>query len=164
MGAAIDTGDKKSVDVHLNIVPFIDLLSCLTAFLLVTAVWSNLAQISIKPKGIGRQSPDKPLEEEEPVRASILIQENVIWVGLSRVNDFRQVKKAGEDYDWNGLRTTLDEFKKTSYLADREDIEIAAEDKITYQTIISTMDTAISAGFRDVGLADPESLSARPQL
>lgn len=163
MGAAIDTGDKKSVDVHLNIVPFIDLLSCLTAFLLVTAVWSNLAQISIKPKGIGRQT-EKTLEEEEPVRASILIQENLIWVGLSRVQDFRQVKKVGEDYDWNGLRTTLDEFKKTSYLADREDIEIAAEDKIMYQTIITTMDTAISAGFRDVGLADPESLSARPQL
>jgi len=36
MGAAIDTGgNKKSFDVELNIVPFIDLMSCLTAFLLV---------------------------------------------------------------------------------------------------------------------------------
>jgi hypothetical protein len=33
MGAAIDTGggDKKSVNVDLNIVPYIDLMSCLTA-------------------------------------------------------------------------------------------------------------------------------------
>ncbi|MCG8420833.1 MAG: biopolymer transporter ExbD [Proteobacteria bacterium] len=164
MGAAIDTGgDKKSVNVHLNIVPFIDLMSCLTAFLLVTAVWSNLAQISIKPKGVARQA-EEPLEENEQVRASILIQENLIWVGLSRINDFSQIAKKGETYDWEELRRVLEEHKKTSYFADRQDIEVAAEDKISYQSIISTMDVAVAAGFIDVGLADPNSLSARPTL
>jgi biopolymer transport protein ExbD len=172
MGADIDTGgDKKSVNVHLNIVPFIDLMSCLTAFLLVTAVWSNLAQITIKPKGIARQA-EKTLDEEEPVKASILIQENTIWVGLSRINDFRQIPRKGvsvdqcpaQDYDWKGLQDLLKEHKESSYFTDREDIEIAAEDKICYQIIISAMDVAIGAGFKDVGLADPSSLSARPQL
>jgi len=52
MGASLGTGDgKKSLNVELNIVPFIDLMSCLTAFLLVTAVWVNIAQINIQPKG-----------------------------------------------------------------------------------------------------------------
>jgi biopolymer transport protein ExbD len=164
MGAAIDTGDKKSVDVHLNIVPFIDLMSCLTAFLLVTAVWSNLAQISIKPKGIAKTANEQKLEEEEQVRASILIQENTIWVGLSRINSFNQVPKEGEEYNWTALFDLLKEHKDSSYFTDREDIEIAAEEKIPYQAIISVMDTAIAAGFIDVGLADPASLSARPQL
>ena len=163
MGAAIDTGDKKSVDVHLNIVPFIDLLSCLTAFLLVTAVWSNLAQISIKPKGLAKNVEQK-LDEEEQVRASILIQVNLIWVGLSRINDFRQIPKEGERYNWKALADTLKEHKESSYFTDREDIEIAADEKIEYQAIISTMDTAISVGFRDVGLAEPSSLSAKPVL
>lgn len=164
MGAAIDTGDdKKSVDVHLNIVPFIDLLSCLTAFLLVTAVWTNLAQISIKPKGVAREA-SEALTDNEQVRASILIQENTIWVGLSRINEFRQIKKEGEDYNWAALREVLTEHKSLPYFAEREDIEVAAEDDITYQTIISVMDTAVDAGFIDVGLADPSSLSARPQL
>jgi biopolymer transport protein ExbD len=165
MGADIDTGgNKKSVNVNLNIVPFIDLLSCLTAFLLVTAVWSNLAQIPIKPKGIARQA-EKTLEEEEPVRASILIQDTTIWVGLSRINDFRQIPKtATNTYDWKALKELLKEHKESSYFTDREDIEVGAEDKIEYQTIISVMDTAIGAGFIDVGLADPASLSARPQL
>jgi biopolymer transport protein ExbD len=163
MGANIDTGDGDSVDVALNIVPFIDLMSCLTAFLLVTAVWSNLAQISIKPKGIARQA-EKTLDEEEPVRASILIQENTIWVGLSRINDFRQIAKTSDSYDWKALSDLLKEHKESTYFTDRDDIEVAAEDKIPYQAIISVMDTAISAGFIDVGLADPASLSARPQL
>jgi biopolymer transport protein ExbD len=163
MGAAIDTGnDKRSVDVHLNIVPFIDLMSCLTAFLLVTAVWTNLAQISIKPKGVAR-SEDTPTQPNEEIQASILIQESTIWVGLSRINEFRQVKKEGEEYDWAALREVLVEHKE-NHFKERESIEIAAEDSIPYQSIISVMDTAIDAGFKDVGLADPASLSARPQL
>ena len=56
MAASIGTGDKKSVNVELNIVPFIDLMSCLTAFLLVTAVWVNIAQINIQPKGMALRS------------------------------------------------------------------------------------------------------------
>lgn len=164
MGAAIDTGgDKKSVDVHLNIVPFIDLLSCLTAFLLVTAVWTSLAQISIKPKGVGRVTENQTLEPNEQIQASILIQESTIWVGLSRINEFRQIKKEGEDYNWAALREVLVEHKE-NHFADRESIEVAAEDEISYQTIISVMDTAVDSGFKDVGLADPASLSARPQL
>lgn len=162
MGANIESGDGKSVDVHINITPFIDLLSCLTAFLLVTAAWSNLAQISIKPKGVSRSAPT--LDTEEKVQASILIQENTIWVGLSRINDFRQIKKEGEDYNWPSLKEVLTEHKQSTYFQDRESIEIAAEDEISYQTIISVMDTAIASGFLDVGLADPASLSARPQL
>lgn len=161
MGAAIDTGDKKSLDVHLNIVPFIDLMSCLTAFLLVTAVWSHLSQISIEPKGLSRDGSD---EVDERVRASLLIQKERIWVGLSRVQDFRQIERKGEQYDWEQLSAVLAEHKSTSHFIDREDIEIAADDEISYQTIISTMDVAIGAGFGDVGLTEPASLSARPLL
>ena len=60
MGAAVGTeeGKGRAVNVDVNVVPFIDLMSCLTAFLLVTAVWTNLAQINIKPKGIGRDAED----------------------------------------------------------------------------------------------------------
>ena len=53
MGAAVGTGEeggRKSVNVELNIVPFIDVMSCLTASLLITAVWVNIAQINIQPK------------------------------------------------------------------------------------------------------------------
>ena len=50
MGAAVGTDDKKSVNVDVNIVPFIDLLSCLTAFLLVTAAWTKIAALPIAPE------------------------------------------------------------------------------------------------------------------
>ena len=164
MGASLGTDDKKSVNVELNIVPFIDLMSCLTAFLLVTAAWSSLAQINIRPKGIARDSATIEKIDEDP-RASILLQKDTIWVGISRINDFRQVSLGDEEAVWKkALRDLLDEHKKSTYFAEKTEIEIGAEDKVEYQIIISAMDTAIAAGFVDVGLADPASLSARPQL
>jgi biopolymer transport protein TolR len=163
MGAAVGTDGKGSLNIELNVVPFVDLMTCLVAFLLVTAVWTNLAQINIKPKGVGRDA-EKTLKEDEPVRASILITEHQIWIGLSRINDFRQIAREGDDYNWKALVEVLEEHKNSTHFATREDIEIAAEDRVEYQSIITAMDYAIGAGFRDVGLADPASLSARPQL
>ena len=154
MGVSVDTGGgggRKSVDVDINLVPFIDMMSCLVAFLLITAVWTNLAQINIKPKGMANQS-DVPPPAEPP-------QNDSIWIGVS-TGDRRQIKKAGDNYDWENVANTLNEFK-TGMFATREDIEVAAEDGVQYQDIISAMDWAIAKGFKDVGYVDPASLSVK---
>lgn len=160
MGATVgaDSGGK-SVDVELNVVPFIDLMSCLTAFLLVTAVWSNHAQINIKPKGLGRDS-IKALDEEPPVNASILLTQNEIWVGLT-LGDRRQIRSEGDSYDWQGLEEVLTEYREMPIFEGRSDIEVAAEDDVSYQDVINTMDYAIATDFRDIGFVDPQSLSVR---
>jgi len=163
MGAAIGTDDKKSVNVELNIVPFIDLMSCLTAFLLVTAVWTNIAQLSIKPKGKSRDQSAIQDPERDVVKGSVLIQPDTIWIGLSRINEFQPIAKIGTEHDWVKFEATLNEQKKTN-LAERRDIEIAAEDKVSYQDIIRAMDIAVRVGFPDVGISDPAGLSARPSL
>jgi biopolymer transport protein ExbD len=159
MGATVGTDNEGSVDVEVNVVPFIDLMSCLTAFLLVTAVWSQHAQINIKPKGLGRDA-TQPLDEQIDVNASVLLTKNEIWVGLT-LGDRRQIRNDGERYDWQGLEETLKEFKEMPVFANRQDIEIAAEDDVDYQTVISAMDTAIATQFLDIGFVDPQSLSVR---
>jgi biopolymer transport protein ExbD len=168
MGAAIGADDKKSVNVELNIVPFIDLMSCLTAFLLVTAVWVNIAQINIQPKGKSRDV-TKMVEDEELVQLSVLIQADKIWLGLSRINEFQSIEKTADgQHNWEELETKLREQKSSAYFADRANIEIAGESTdnsmVSYQDIVSAMDRAIKAGFIDVGLSDPAGLAARPQL
>lgn len=160
MGAAVGTGGGKGdVNVELNIVPFIDLMSCLATFLLATAVWSAYAQISIKPKGLGRDA-TKELDTENKVYASILVTENEVWIGQT-LGDRRQIAKEGGDYDWEALDEVLKEYRELPVLKDRIDIEIAADDKVTYQSVISAMDGAIANGFRDVGFVDPQSLSVK---
>ena len=169
MGAAVGTGEggKKSVNVELNIVPFIDLMSCLTAFLLVTAVWVNIAQINIQPKGKNRDT-QQVQQDDETVTLSVLVQSDRIWVGLSRVNEFQEIPKKGDLQDWEKLETTLKEHKASAFFADRSNIEVAGESTtqapVPYQDVIQTMDVAIKVGFIDVGLTDPAGLAARPQM
>jgi biopolymer transport protein ExbD len=157
MGVSLGSGDKKAVDVEIQVVPFIDLMSCLTAFLLVTAVWTQFAQINIKPKGLGREA--TKLDDQNKIYASVLVTKNEVWVGQT-TGDLRRINKDGEQQDWQGLREVLDDYKKTT-MADRTDIEVAAEDDVIYQDIINAMDTAIAAQFRDIGFIDPGSLSVR---
>jgi biopolymer transport protein ExbD len=164
MGAQIDTGaggrGGRDLNVELNVVPFIDLMSCLTAFLLVTAVWTNLAQISIKPKGIGRDS-EKMLQEEPPPNISVLVTKNDVWVGTT-LGDRRQIQNLGDgEFDWDGVKEVLGELKESALFTARQDIEVAAEDEVAYDFIIGAMDVSIASGFPDVGFVDPQSLSVK---
>jgi biopolymer transport protein ExbD len=164
MGANLGTGtdgDKRSVNVELNIIPFIDLMSCLTAFLLVTAVWVNIAQMDTTPRGnsaAGEPQPSKP-------ELSVLIEYDGIWVGQSQ-GDGAMQHIIG--HDWAALRTTLAAHKAGPVFVDRADLQLAAESTpgkvVHYQALITAMDIAYQVGFVDVGLSDAGGLSARPML
>jgi hypothetical protein len=139
----------------------------LAAFLLITAVWVNIAQINIQPKGKNRDT-QQVQQDDETVTLSVLVQSDRIWVGLSRVNEFQEIPKKGDLQDWEKLETTLKEHKASAFFADRSNIEVAGESTtqapVPYQDVIQTMDVAIKVGFYDVGLTDPAGLAARPQM
>jgi biopolymer transport protein ExbD len=167
MGQALGTGDKKSRNLELNIVPFVDVMSCLTAFLLVTAVWIDIARIELSPKGRAPGEPCLDPECERP-RLSVLLESDEIWVGVSRVNDFQRIPRTTAGYDWASLERTLTSQKTSAFFVDHTDIEIAAASRpgrpIAYQEMIAAMDVAIKTGFVDIGITDPQGLSARPSL
>lgn len=168
MGQALGSGDsKKSLNVELNIIPFIDLLSCLTAFLMVTAVWINIARLEIKPAGRAAGEPCMTDECDKP-KLSVLLGADQIWVGVSRVDDFQQIAVTPTGYDWVALEAALKRQKASAFFDHETAIEIAADSTaahpIAYQSLIAAMDIAVKAGFVDVGVTDPGGLSARPTL
>jgi len=163
-----ETGNTKSRNLELNIVPFIDLMSCLTAFLLVTAVWINTAQLEVQPAGKARGG-DPCADDECGVKLSVLIDPEEIWIGVSRVNEFERIaRRTDGTYDFDELERRLRVHKASAFFHDTAAIEVAAADSreapVRYQALISTMDIAVKAGFRDVGITDPNGLSARPTL
>jgi biopolymer transport protein ExbD len=166
--AHIDTGDdKKSRNIDLNIIPFIDLMSCLTAFLLVTAVWVNISQLPIQPTGLARDVPPCTEGCDDP-KLSVLMDSDQIWIGISRVNEFESIPKVNGQYDWQKLEDRLKAQKASSFFLDKTNIEIAAQSTqaspVTYQNLVAAMDVAVKVGFADVGLTEPQGLSARPTL
>jgi biopolymer transport protein ExbD len=67
--AGIDVGGgghgRRSVNQELPLVPFIDFLLCLVMFLLVTAVWSQMARLNADAQVPGPPNPDKDIEEQK---------------------------------------------------------------------------------------------------
>ena len=162
MGANFGTGDdKRNVNIEMNLVPFIDLMSCLTAFLLVTAVWVNIAQVNTKP--VGRAQAEGVIPPKEP-KLSVLLDAEGIWVGESPSGEIQHIV----GHDWFALNVTLAAHKNGATFIDRGDIQLAAESvngrEVLYQDLITAMDVAHQAGFADVGITDPKGLETRPML
>ena len=40
-------GGKRSLDTAINLVPFIDLLSAIISFLIMTAVWNQIDRLTV---------------------------------------------------------------------------------------------------------------------
>src|ERR1043165_5473218 len=102
MGQTLGTQDKKSVNVELNIIPFIDVMSCLTAFLLVTAVWISIARLETKPAG---RAPGVPCLDGDCAHPQppALIQPDEVWVGVSRLTEFQKIPRTAAGHDWGKL-------------------------------------------------------------
>jgi biopolymer transport protein ExbD len=153
MGASLGSQDKGSVNVELNIIPFIDLMSCLTAFLLVTAVWVNISSLPTEVAGKMRNEGPK---DEDPPKVAILIEEDQISVSQYPTGDTRTV----HGYDWARVEAALREFKTAG---DQPQVEVAAASTdshpIAYRHLVTAMDTAVKVGFPRVGVTEPSSLT-----
>jgi biopolymer transport protein TolR len=154
MGASFNSQDKGSRNIELNIVPFIDLMSCLTAFLLVTAVWVNISSVSTEGAGRSRDGLGSN-DEPPPPHLAILVESDRITVSSYPSGEARQVT----GHDWVGLESALREFKTTVQMAP---VEVAADSTashpIAYSKLIAAMDTAVKAGYPRVGVVDARQL------
>jgi len=67
--AGIDTGagagKRRALNQELPLIPFIDFLLCLVMFLLVTAVWSEMARLELDAQVPGRQDQEATAERRE---------------------------------------------------------------------------------------------------
>jgi biopolymer transport protein ExbD len=148
-------GGKKSVDSEIPLVPFIDLLLCCVMFLLVTAVWNQLARIDANQQVPGQPTTEPPPPEPEKVKLILQVQ-NTGYVLASTAGDRITINKRGDDYDLEELRTKLQERKRLE--PNRRDIIVAPEDGVRYENVVEAMDIAVGETFDDVSLSDGASM------
>ena len=133
-------GNKKSVNHEIPLIPFIDLLLCCVMFLLVTAVWSELSQISIEDESCDCEA------IEAPDRVRLILRVTNSGYGLAdTLGVSSRIPLTGGDYDRDELQAQLAARKLTE--PGREDVLIAVDDGVRYEEVIHAMDTAIGAGF-----------------
>jgi biopolymer transport protein ExbD len=125
--AGIDTGGghggKRSINHEIPLIPFIDFLLCLVAFLLVTAVWSQMARINADARVPGPPRPEDEIEQQKKekqlhveMRGERKFQ--LVWKeGSTVVNTIdveRKPVKAGDEVRFPDLATKITEEWNTN--------------------------------------------------
>ncbi len=138
---------RREVDADLNLTPYIDLLTCMVAFLLIAAVWTQLARLSVAQKG---QGDSESTAITELPRLAIAVHGDGFNVIVK--DDQKPIPKTPAGLDFARL---TDELKLVKHAhEDQTTIQIISDDTVVFEILVRTMDAAMTAGFPDVSLLD----------
>jgi biopolymer transport protein ExbD len=147
-------GGKKAVDFVVNLVPTIDLLSVLISFLLITAVWVQLARINTD--NVVNKATDRPKQSQNQAKPlKILLTANAVMVRFQGTNP---VSVSMGDDMLTRLRGVLTEFKKKA--TEDQKVIVAAEDTVNYLVLIEVMDLCLDVGLSGLSVADPSTFGS----
>jgi biopolymer transport protein TolR len=149
MAVSIDGGGgdrKKPLNADLNLVPYIDLLTCMVAFLLITAVWTQLARLKVSQHGQGPID-DSPIDAK---KIAVVVHDDGFNVIVG--DDQKPVPMKAGELDYATLAAELTAVKRGH--PDRTDAQVISSDGIVFDKIVRTMDATMSAGFPDLSLLD----------
>lgn len=146
-----ESGRGRSSTVDVNIVPFIDLMSVLVIFLLITAVWSQVSIIQLGSSIYGKKTSDvaaePPKVAEIPFRIDVKPTGHKIVIGRQEI----VVPKKGIEYDLERLLKELKTVK--SLYPEKEDAVITMDDDLEYVHLVDSMDSVLTAGFPQVSVS-----------
>lgn len=148
----IDTGGGgRNVSVELNLVPFIDLMSVLITFLLITAVWTQVSMIQIGSSLYGKKTDSQPVVV--PPMANLVLKVDVKPGGytLTIGQQIISLPMKGDEYDDAGLMAQLNRIKQL--YPDKTDSVVSVSDDLAYNYLITTMDLLLKTGFPSISIA-----------
>jgi biopolymer transport protein ExbD len=139
-------GGRRRLDLDIPLVPFLDLLLCCLMFLLVTAVWNQLARIETSQRLPGR-STDAHVNETERIRLTLAVRQN----GYELASNLGE-RQWVDGHDAAALTAAL---RARRTLGDqRWDLTVTAEDGVAYERLIGALDLALAEGFHAIDVAD----------
>lgn len=153
--ASVDTGSrggKRATNVEPNLVPFIDLMSVLITFLLITAVWTQVSMIKLGSSLHSKKTADEvdkvTPKTDIPLRVDVKEAGHRVIIGSKTIE---VPKKAGGEYDRETLVARLMEVKQI--YPDKVDAVITVEEQLKYDFLIQGMDALLEAGFPAISVA-----------
>ncbi len=150
------SGRGRQTNVELNLVPFIDLMSVMITFLLISAVWTQVSMIQLgasfaSPKNESQPEITPPPNEDVVLRVDIVAAGYVLKIG----NQTKPIPKLSPDtYDVATLLNELQQIKKK--YPEKPGVKLAISDEIVYDHVVKAMDAGLKAGFA------PELLTGGP--
>lgn len=157
MAQVEDKSRGRTTNIEVNLVPFIDLMSCLITFLLITAVWTQVSMIQLGSSIYGKKNENQEMATPPPL-ADIPLRVDVKESGYRIVigSDTVQIAKARNgEWDLERLLSKLKEIKEK--YPDKTDAVITVEEVLPYELLITGMDTMIKSGFQTISVSTTEA-------
>lgn len=152
--AEIEAGGSKGrkVNVELNLVPFIDLMSVLITFLLLSAVWVQINMIQMGTSFYSQRDDQSPPPVPPPF-SDVVLKVDVKQAGyvLTVGKQVMSLPNQGIEFDDVGLMAQLQKAKQT--YPGKTDGVLAVGDELPYERMVFAMDIMLKAGFPTISLA-----------
>lgn len=146
-----DNRGGRQVAIEPNIVPFIDLMSVLIIFLLISAVWTQVSMIQIGSSVYGKKQNEEsvppPPQFEVAFRLDVQTNGYNVVIGTDRFF----VKKENGEYNDDVLIEKLKNIKLK--YPQKEDVVITVLDELPYSSLIKGMDALLVSGFPLISVA-----------
>ena len=166
-GVDVGGGDgKKQMNAEINMIPFIDLLLVIIAFLLLTAVWVNFSRINANAQVPGPPDPNKEITPETPEKVMHLyIRESefgLVWKqGSTTVSESTvdRPEQKGDDPMYPDLAIKLgEEWKQHGGHQDASDRKLDqailhSDNGLKFGEIVAVLD-ALYATKREMAMKD----------
>lgn len=142
-------GGKKALDASLNLVPFIDLLSCCISFLLITAVWTQIGSLQVASSG----GPPDQEKKEQTIDLKLLLTDRGYSLNMAgaAIEIPKIAREGAQAFDKKTLVDKLKTLKAS--LPDQQAITVQPEDAVAYEDLVAAVDTCIGEQLKNVTVA-----------
>ena len=143
---------KSTKSEFLNLTAFVDLFSTLVIFLLMTAVWNQIASLSTNVENATSSSAPQDPPPTKKVNLAVSLFEDRLDKLEEMLEDeaSTRIPYVNGDVDVSQVEATLDLWKQK--YPDRKDIILNTSNPVAYRLMIKTFDTIVGKDWSDVGV------------
>jgi len=131
-------GGKKAMDAAINLVPYIDLLMTIMTFLVMTAVWTQIAALEVQnASGNAPQEPDP--NDKPPPALFVLVSSTEV-----KVQEEGKEAKVFPNVDGVVDRVKIGEdlMRLLKDVPERHDVKVKSEPDVLFENVAEVIDIA----------------------
>lgn len=149
--AHMQTGkdQDKEINVDLNLVPFMDLMSVCIIFLLITSVWTQFSMIQLG-SSIYAKKQDNQTEPPKEDKITLDVRINGNGYVVTVAGAATPISKKDGKYDKKGLLAYMQKVKQR--FPQKEDSIVFVDDSVAYEELIRAMDVLMLSGFSNLSV------------
>jgi biopolymer transport protein ExbD len=152
-------GHRQQEVVELNITAFMNLMVVLVPFLLITAVFS---QVAILDLNLPTDGPPPATDVQPELRLEITVRGDRIDIGDRNTGLLTVIENTPEGYDLAELTDFLERVKQR--FPDKTDATLLLEPDISYQTLVAVMDKVRVLERLDAGANQVNTYELFPEI